>query len=171
MVHPRHVLHLGNVGPHELHCLVAAVLASGLEQAFPICNRLRKATVGWLHSTMWRHYPQCLILFSSLGRCSHADSIVHLRSVTACREHGIHCIAFPQRMVHWNEGEPRRIGVELITLARWRQRWPIGVNLHGCYGWRYPWQRYGITWRGQRSWWRHHYLRCLSRGPCIATRR
>jgi hypothetical protein len=132
-LHPRHVLRLGNEGPHDLQCLVAAILVSSLEKAFPIRDHLRKATVSWLHSTTQRHYPQHLIPLSSLGRCSHVDSIVHSGSVTALGAHGIRCIVFPQRLVHWNDREPWCGGIKLITLPRWQQRWPIGVDLHGHY--------------------------------------
>ena len=161
-LHPRCVLRLGNEGLREVQRLVAAFLASSLKEALPVHYCLGKPLVRWLHCTAWRHYPQYLIPLSGLGRCSHADSIVHSGLVTAPREHGICCIVFPQCMVHWNDGEPWHVGVKLITLARWRQRWPIRVDLHGCYGQWYPW-------RSWRSWWRHHYLWCLSSGPCIAT--
>ena len=168
-LHPRCVLCLGHKCLHEVQHLVAAVFAGSLEQAFPICDCLGKSMVGWPHCTAQRHYTQHLIPLSSLGHCSCADSIVHSGSVKALGEHGICSIVFTQCWVHWDDGEPRCGGINLITLPRWWQRWPIRVDLHGHYGQWCPQQRCGITWRSQQSWWRHHYLWCLSWGPHIAT--
>jgi hypothetical protein len=129
-LHHKRVLCLGNEDLCHVKGLVVVLLVGRPKEAFPLRNCLGKSMVGWPHGVMQWHHTQVLVPLSGLGRCSCTDSIVHLGSVKAPGEHGIHGVTFIQCLMPWDHGELRHGGVELVMLTRWWQWWPVGVDFH-----------------------------------------